>query len=282
MEGRNVNLLWAGCRVPQELTITRAFSMFNIKYEKKFSFVGELHDSWELFYVRKGRASVTADERIYTLDEGCIILHKPLEFHKFETLEDGTEFFVTAFNMEGALTPLLYNCSCRLSSKDKKQLDALIDFWIEKFGHISHQSSRENVCLTFKDHAFTSYFFKTLETIFLSIIQYEKKEAVLKEQNSIYKQLVTLIESRVYSNISIGEMAEAVGVSEATVRNVFQKSAGCGAHKYLLKIKIREAINLIRQGKSISETSDILGFNNPNYFTIVFKRETGKTPSEYK
>ena len=39
MEGRNVNLLWAGCRVPQELTITRVFSLFNRKYEKKFSFV---------------------------------------------------------------------------------------------------------------------------------------------------------------------------------------------------------------------------------------------------
>jgi len=66
------------------------------------------------------------------------------------------------------------------------------------------------------------------------------------------------------------------------VKTCFSRHAGCGIHKYFLKIKMRTAIQMIRQGCTVSEVSDTLGFNNPNYFSYVFRRETGKRPTDFR
>ncbi len=285
MDGRPINKLWSGEKIKNELEIKNFYSLFISCRPKYFVFSGELHDSWELFYVRKGKASVTADERVYTLDEGCLILHKPFEFHKFEILENDSELFISAFSLEGCFAPLLNNCSLRLKKNEKNLIDNLMDSWSSRSKGIDmvKDSGRHNMReANINDPVFFTFISKSFETLFLSILQYEKNSTLLKEQNGLYKQLVTILEKHVYTGITLKELSEQTGVSEATIRNVFRRQAGCGAHKYLLKIKIREAINLIRQGKTISETSERLGFNNPNYFTIAFKRETGKTPSDYK
>ena len=71
-------------------------------------------------------------------------------------------------------------------------------------------------------------------------------------------------------------------MSESTVKACFQRHAGCGVHKYLLKIKLRAAIRMIGEGSSVSGVSDALGFSDPNYFSYVFKRETGRRPTDFR
>ena len=51
----------------------------------------------------------------------------------------------------------------------------------------------------------------------------------------------------------------------------------------IAKVRINRAKELIREGvMNFSEISDMLDFDNPQYFSRVFKRETGMTPSEFK
>ena len=53
--------------------------------------------------------------------------------------------------------------------------------------------------------------------------------------------------------------------------------------EYILKKKIGEAKRLIREDKlNFTQISDVLCFDNPHYFSTVFKRVTNMTPSEYK
>ncbi|MNG36477.1 HTH-type transcriptional activator RhaR [compost metagenome] len=50
-------------------------------------------------------------------------------------------------------------------------------------------------------------------------------------------------------------------------------------HLYL----ISEAKNLLKEGKmNISEISVSLGFENPTYFSRLFKKEVGVTPNKFK
>ena len=53
--------------------------------------------------------------------------------------------------------------------------------------------------------------------------------------------------------------------------------------EYTLLRKIQEAKKLIREDRyNFSQISDRLAFDNPHYFSRVFKRITNITPSEYK
>lgn len=56
-----------------------------------------------------------------------------------------------------------------------------------------------------------------------------------------------------------------------------------GIMHYYNSLKIKEARRLIREGKyNMTQISDLLCFDNPQYFSKCFKTYTNMTPKEYK
>ena len=52
---------------------------------------------------------------------------------------------------------------------------------------------------------------------------------------------------------------------------------------YLESVRIRNAQRLLRNlNLSMSDIAEIVGFANQNYFTKVFKKQTGLVPSQYR
>ena len=52
--------------------------------------------------------------------------------------------------------------------------------------------------------------------------------------------------------------------------------------EYHKRIKLEKAKQLIREGThNFTQICDSLGFSSPQYFSKLFKRYTGLTPSEY-
>ena len=78
-------------------------------------------------------------------------------------------------------------------------------------------------------------------------------------------------------------MATALGKSESTVKQLFSSYQKGGIIKYYNSLKIKEARKLIREGNyNIMQISDMLCFDNPQYFSKCFKAFTNMTPSEYR
>ena len=77
-------------------------------------------------------------------------------------------------------------------------------------------------------------------------------------------------------------IAKKLNVSVSYLKKIFTKYAGLGVHKYFLKSKITIACRLLRRGMSVCEVSEKLSFSSHNYFSTVFKRETGRLPSEFR
>ena len=63
------------------INVKGIYSIHYFEFKADFSFHGESHDFWELVYIDKGSAIVTAGEQIFKLHEGEVIFHKPNEFH---------------------------------------------------------------------------------------------------------------------------------------------------------------------------------------------------------
>ena len=77
-------------------------------------------------------------------------------------------------------------------------------------------------------------------------------------------------------------MAHRVSFSPFYFSKLFKKAFGLSFIEYLTHLRIERAKSLLTQGMSVREVSDIVGFTEPNYFTRVFKKETGLTPSSYQ
>jgi AraC-like DNA-binding protein len=138
-----------------------------------------------------------------------------------------------------------------------------------------------------------SHMIKNLLEIFLIKLR-RNKDVFTKDSRLRYKvdgvnvpewikETVDYIGSRVYTKISVSEIASRFGVSESLLKKEFSKYYGGGVINFFHKRKVEEAKRLIREGKiSFSEIADKLAFDNPQYFTKFFKNLTGLTPSEYR
>jgi AraC-like DNA-binding protein len=80
----------------------------------------------------------------------------------------------------------------------------------------------------------------------------------------------------------LDELAKRLEVSKAHLSRSFAKTTGVSPGKYIVRVKVEYA-KLLMQDRSatIAYVAEASGFANANYFSKVFRRETGMSPTEY-
>lgn len=83
--------------------------------------------------------------------------------------------------------------------------------------------------------------------------------------------------------LTLATIASKIGISQGYLSSVFKKQTGGNLNDYINQMKIEKAKELLEKHEYMMyEISDMLGFENPYYFSKVFKKLTGITPSEYE
>ena len=119
----------------------------------------------------------------------------------------------------------------------------------------------------------------------LGLMYYRQKSSVLHDEDIIGKvdKAKVVMRENVYENLSPQEVAERVGLGYSGFRKAFREYAGTSPAQYMKELKINEAkLLLATTNTTIKEISYHLKYDNPEYFSISFKRRTGKTPLEYR
>ncbi len=71
-------------------------------------------------------------------------------------------------------------------------------------------------------------------------------------------------------------------MSRSSLYNKIKALTGHSPSDFIRHIRMDEAVNLLKSNQySIAEISDRLGFGDPKYFTDIFKKHYGITPSAY-
>lgn len=85
------------------------------------------------------------------------------------------------------------------------------------------------------------------------------------------------------SDINIEEYAASRNMSTSWFIRNFKQHNGITPLNYILSIRISNAQNLLETTDyAISEISSIVGYDNPLYFSRLFKKQTGMSPREYR
>ena len=84
-------------------------------------------------------------------------------------------------------------------------------------------------------------------------------------------------------DISLGEIAAEVGLSENYFSNLFKQETGENLTMYVNKIRIEEGTKMLDTSSlKVYEIAEKVGFRNTTYFSTTFRKITGMTVSEYK
>ena len=78
-------------------------------------------------------------------------------------------------------------------------------------------------------------------------------------------------------------LVNTTGLSYSYFKKLFIDKYGCPPVKYITRLKINRACELLQTGKfPITEVAKLCGFENVYYFSNVFKKQTGIAPRYYK
>ncbi len=85
------------------------------------------------------------------------------------------------------------------------------------------------------------------------------------------------------STLTLKKVAEFIHVSTPYLSNLFKLEKGFNFGDFLLELRMKKAMEELREGdRKTYEVCEKVGYNNPQYFSICFKKFTGYTPAEYK
>ena len=83
--------------------------------------------------------------------------------------------------------------------------------------------------------------------------------------------------------LGVADIAGYVGISRSQLYRAFLQDFGVSPHNYLQTYRINEACSLLHDPSySVAEVASSVGFNDPLYFSRVFKSVKGTTPSNYQ
>jgi YesN/AraC family two-component response regulator len=105
----------------------------------------------------------------------------------------------------------------------------------------------------------------------------------LTEPNVFIREVRSYIEANYREDIALQDIAGVFGYSDVYFCKLFKQNFGMNFIAYLNEYRMEIAKKLLADPQiNIKDISIKAGYRDANYFTRLFKRKTGKTPSEYR
>ena len=97
------------------------------------------------------------------------------------------------------------------------------------------------------------------------------------------KKVMTYIRENYASRIYIADLAQIMNMNEQYFCRLFKRTIGKTPVAYINEVRIRQAAALLeRSSLSVAETANECGYGNLGHFISEFRRQTGRTPLEYR
>ncbi|MEJ6979064.1 chromate resistance protein ChrB domain-containing protein [Pedobacter sp. P351] len=116
--------------------------------------------------------------------------------------------------------------------------------------------------------------------------KYIKEQKDTKKKNPDWAvELKEMIQDQIDTNLSLSlkDLSQELNVHPAYLSREFSKYFdNLSFGDYIRKLRIEKAIDLIESKRPLSEIAYLTGFSDQSHFTRIFKKHTGKSPSEYK
>lgn len=262
------------------------YTVHYFEYAKDFAYSGEVHDFWELVYADKKNLFITAGAQEIELQAGQMYLHKPNEFHNIRC--DGKRAANSVIVSFDCSAPELHNISGKVITLGEKERALLGTVVKESTSAFSTPLGNPytNVMELSQGGGFggQQMIRLSIEQLLIRLIRkhINMEPVKINKSNDLLAQITDYLSANVEKRLEFKDILAQFNLSASVVKKIFRQQMGCGVMDYFTRLKVDKAKELIREENyTFTEISEKLGFNTSQYFTTVFKRVSGMTPSEY-
>ena len=117
-----------------------------------------------------------------------------------------------------------------------------------------------------------------------NLIRFEELRNSSVSHAAVLRQVLSFMDSNYHQeDLSLNRIAEEVHLTPSYISTLFKKYQGVNLSDYLMELRVKKAMSLLAETDlKTYEISEKVGYGNPQYFSVVFKRITGCAPGEYR
>ena len=214
-------------------------------------------------YFCSGATDYSFVGKSFTAREGSVIF-LPKGSSYFMNVLSESEYIVVDFEFEAS--PAVRAADCFHTPPVAIRSD------FERLFHIWHKTE------PYRD----SEAFSELYRIYASCLRSRLREYA--KSGEIYSAAVGyVLENYSSDTLTVGKIAESVGVSETHLRRIFSARAAISPVRYVNYLRIEKAKNMLLESNyTVGDVARLSGFSDSYYFSREFKKHTGLSPSEFR
>ena len=248
------------------------------------------HDTYELYFLLEGERHYFIEKQTYYVKTGDMVLINREQVHKTSQAGSKKHDRILLQLSGRVLEPWLksaglyslerifddYYGVTRLTEKEWDEIKELLLGISEE---MIHRRERYEVMVRLK-----------LSQILLMVCRSRKKN-LLKEMPQTVQtakhgkvhEVAEYLTLHCETGESLEELSESFFISKSYLSRIFREVTGFSVNEYRNLARVRKARELLAgSGYSITEISEILGFDSVTYFERVFKKHTDMTPLKYR
>ena len=228
-----------------------------------------LHPIYVFHIVTKGTAIFRIGDNKYSLKRGDVFFAFPA-YPYYLDADDEFEYIYISFMGNGAISRLP-KCNITLENPYYSDFGFLCTMFENAIRRITPFNSS---LLTESVLYYALSFFDNGEN--------DSETDEQKNSNNVFQNIVDYVDYHYReSDLSLSRLANVFSYTEKYLSSLFKKNMQIGFISYLNKLRIQYACELIQKDNmNMSEISATCGYSDYSYFSKVFKKITGHSPTE--
>lgn len=264
--------------------IDGVYTVHYFEYTKDFAYSGEIHNFWEIVYADKKRLYITAGAKEICLEVGQLYIHKPNEFHNLRC-EHAANSVIVSFDCDCPELMSIAGMVITCGSDERRLIGGIVKESLEAFStplgmpytRVMEKSGGGSFCC---EQMVRLY----IEQLLILLVRGNRRTVPLKraENGCLLAKICEYLEKNVQSRLHFEDIMHEFNLSASVIKKLFREQMDCGVMEYFARLKVDAAKQMIREGNyNFTEIAAALSFNTSQYFTTVFRRVSGMTPTEY-
>jgi len=243
------------------------------------------HDYYEVAVLLRGEGSHFWENRVHSMRPGSVFILKPGEWHRYDysgSISMINFMFSRGFlakykkalsGLPGAKEMLFqkgFRCELNVSAPTIAELDIL------------HNRTADEMQMRSPESALLIELY-VLNALILILRELRNPSPVPNKHYSDIDTAITYMQKHFNREINLADLARKTGLSSSSFYRKFYRAFEKSPKQWLLELRIRKAGEfLLRSDKKVFEVAEATGFTDSLYFSRLFHRMTGFTPTEYR
>ena len=248
------------------------------------------HDTYELYFLEEGEGYYFIDRETYLVRAGDVVLIKPNQIHKTSMervarhgrlLLQITETPMDAFLRGNGFMTLeeLYDKKGRIVSLGERAGAAVKELMIRVGEEIRDRQRGYDLMVRLKLLELLAVLWRCGEDA-----PPEREERVAQSPKyQKVQEVAEYLQANPGTRESLDQLAGRFYISRSWLSRIFREVTGFSVSEYANMVRVKRAQKLLAHGDySVTEISELVGFESITYFERIFRRYTDRTPLGYR